>query len=70
MLPNVQMLGEVLQSGIKNSNVICMQGPFSENMNYEMIKNYGIEVMVTKKFRKYGRYTGKKLMQQCVQGQR
>lgn len=48
MLPNVQMLGEVLKSGIKNSNVICMQGPFSENMNYEMIKNYGIEVMVTK----------------------
>lgn len=38
MLPNVQMLGEVLKSGIKNSNVICMQGPFSENMNYEMIK--------------------------------
>ena len=48
MLPNVQMLGEVLKSGIKNSNIICMQGPFSENMNYEMIKNYGIEVMVTK----------------------
>nr|WP_243204202.1 precorrin-6A reductase [Lachnospira hominis] len=48
MLPNVQMLGEVLKSGIKNSNVICMQGPFSENMNYEMIKNYGIEVLVTK----------------------
>ena len=40
MLPNVQMLGEVLKSGIKNSNVICMQGPFSEN--------YGIEVLVTK----------------------
>ena len=34
--------------GFRGRNLICMQGPFNEDINYGMMKQFGIEHMVTK----------------------
>ncbi|MDR2866012.1 MAG: precorrin-6A reductase [Methanomassiliicoccaceae archaeon] len=34
--------------GFKGRNLICMQGPFNEDINYGMIRQFNIEHMVTK----------------------
>ncbi|MDR0335070.1 MAG: precorrin-6A reductase [Methanomassiliicoccaceae archaeon] len=34
--------------GFRGRNLICMQGPFNEDINYGMMRQFGIEHMVTK----------------------
>ena len=46
--------------GFAGRNLICMQGPFSEEINYAIMKEYGISWLVTKASGKAGGY-GEKL---------
>ena len=36
------------QLGFTGKNLLCMQGPFSVEMNYAIMKSYDISYMVTK----------------------
>lgn len=44
---------------IRGRHLICMQGPFSEELNYALLKEYGIEWMVTKESGKAGGFPEK-----------
>lgn len=44
---------------IRGRHLLCMQGPFSEELNYAVLKEYGIEWMVTKESGKTGGFPEK-----------
>jgi len=48
VLPDTVTLGNCARLGYKKSNIICMQGPFSTEMNIATIKMYNISALVTK----------------------
>ncbi|MCT4607381.1 MAG: cobalt-precorrin-6A reductase [Marinisporobacter sp.] len=48
VLPVSTMIKKCESLGIKPSNIIAMQGPFSTEMNMEMIKKYQIDILVSK----------------------
>lgn len=48
ILPDMDSLRIATELGYKKSNIICMQGPFSTEMNIAMIKSVGAQVLVTK----------------------
>lgn len=48
ILPMEESLHTALQLGYKPANVICMQGPFSKDLNIAMLKKYRSKFMVTK----------------------
>lgn len=48
VLPTAEVLKQCETFGIKAGNIIAMQGPFSKNMNMEIIKMFNIRILVTK----------------------
>lgn len=48
ILPLISSLEIAVDSGVSADDVICMKGPFTKELNIEMIKNYNIEYMVMK----------------------
>ncbi|WP_432401680.1 precorrin-6A reductase [Wukongibacter sp. M2B1] len=54
ILPNSGILKKCEDIGLKPSNIIAMQGPFSKEMNMEIIKKYNIDILVTKDSGKVG----------------
>ncbi len=48
ILPMLDSLTKAIELGYKPANIICMQGPFSERLNIEMMKKYKTEYLVTK----------------------
>ncbi len=48
ILPMESSLKRALELGYSNKNVICMQGPFSEELNAAMINSIGAKFLVTK----------------------
>jgi len=48
VLPAVKSLEICYEAGIDGRQIIAMQGPFSTKMNLAQIKEYGIDVLVTK----------------------
>lgn len=48
VLPSVDSLQKCLQLGFPAKQVICMQGPFTREMNEATIRQYGIDILVTK----------------------
>ena len=48
VLPMLDSLSKALELGYKPDNIICMQGPFSELLNIEMMKRYNSRYLVTK----------------------
>lgn len=48
VLPTVEVLQKCKQLGFEGRNLICMQGPFSEAMNYEMLRSSDAKWLVTK----------------------
>ena len=48
VLPMVSSLARCLELGFPPKNVICMQGPFSKELNAALIKQYDIRTLVTK----------------------
>lgn len=48
VLPTVAVIEKCSALGFEGSNLICMQGPFSFEMNCAMLKQFNISYMVTK----------------------
>ena len=48
VLPDAATLDKCTRLGYKKSNLICMQGPFSAEMNEATIRMYDISILVTK----------------------
>ncbi len=48
VLPFEESIEACVKAGIKRSNIIAMQGPFTEELNVAMIKQYGIDAVITK----------------------
>ncbi|MEG2338586.1 MAG: precorrin-6A reductase [Clostridium sp.] len=59
ILPSIPALEKCLNSGIKGSNIIAMQGPFSKEMNMEHIRFSGAKYLVTKESGDRGGYIDK-----------
>ena len=48
MLPDAEMIRTCTDAGIKRKQLICMQGPFSEELNTAMFRQTGSRYLVTK----------------------
>jgi precorrin-6x reductase len=48
ILPEPQNLQRCMDLGFKPPNIICMQGPFSKELNIAMLRSTGAAVLVTK----------------------
>lgn len=48
ILPDLDSLKNAINCGYKKSNIICMQGPFSLEMNSALIKSTRAQILVTK----------------------
>lgn len=48
ILPSVESLNMAYETGLKASNIIAMEGPFSKELNEALIKQYNISCLVTK----------------------
>ncbi|WP_313342191.1 precorrin-6A reductase [Sedimentibacter sp.] len=48
ILPMESSLKKAVELGYSNKNIICMQGPFSEELNIAMMNSIGAKFMVTK----------------------
>ena len=48
VLPSIDSLEKCLSLGFPAKNIICMQGPFTREMNEATIRQYGIDIVVTK----------------------
>lgn len=48
ILPMEDSLKTALKLGYKPSNIICMQGPFSKELNIAMMKSFNSKFMITK----------------------
>ena len=63
LYPRVLPLGKSIQAceeaGIPHRNIIAIQGPFSKELNEAIIKEYDIQVMITKESGKAGGFSEK-----------
>ncbi len=59
VLPSIDALEECNRKGFKASNIICMQGPFSEELNLAMLKQVKASYLVTKESGKAGGFEEK-----------
>lgn len=48
ILPMPESLQKAVDLGFRGSNIICMQGPFDEEMNMALLRATGADVLVTK----------------------
>lgn len=48
VLPSLQSMEECIRHGFPNSNIICMQGPFSEELNMAMLHQVKAKYLITK----------------------
>ena len=48
ILPMESSMKKAVELGYSNKNIICMQGPFSEELNIAMINYLGVKFLVTK----------------------
>lgn len=59
VLPTVEALNTCINLGFNAANIICMQGPFSENMNKAIIEQIDAKILVTKDTGKNGGFIEK-----------
>lgn len=59
ILPGTKELEKCHQLGLRGKQIICMQGPFSEELNAAMLKETGAEWLVTKETSEAGGYPEK-----------
>lgn len=48
LLPCLENIEKCLSLGIEQRNIIALQGPFSRELNEELYRQYGTQVMITK----------------------
>ena len=61
VIPGIESLSECYSLGLKTKSVIAMEGPFSEEMNAAIIRQYNIGILVTKNSGKRGGFYEKLL---------
>ena len=61
MLPTEEAVRKALSFGWTPGHLICMQGPFSEELNLALLHQLDIRVLVTKESGKAGGFWGKAL---------
>lgn len=71
ILPMESSLKRAIELGYSNKNVICMQGPFSEELNIAMMNSIGAKFLVTKESAASGGFDEKanacvKAMAKCL----
>lgn len=59
ILPGTEELEKCRRLGLKGKQIICMQGPFSEALNYAMLKEVDAAFLVTKETAQAGGYQEK-----------
>ena len=59
LLPNPEMLQSAIEAGIMPSHLIGMQGPFSQELNEAVIRQFNIGVLVTRESGSNGGYEEK-----------
>ncbi|MDE6313919.1 MAG: precorrin-6A reductase [Lachnospiraceae bacterium] len=59
ILPNPQMVSDSFSLGFQGKHLICMQGPFSEELNTAMIYQFHISYLLTKNSGKIGGFLEK-----------
>lgn len=59
VLPTVDSLERCLALGFPPGHIICMQGPFSQELNAAMIRQFDIRTLVTKDSGGYGGFRAK-----------
>lgn len=59
ILPGTEELKKCHDLGLKGKQIICMQGPFSEELNYAMLKEVEAAFLVTKETAQAGGYPEK-----------
>lgn len=59
VLPSLESLSLCMEQGIQGKQIIAMQGPFTEQMNEAMLRQYEIAVLVTKESGKAGGFLEK-----------
>ena len=59
ILPMQDSLAKAVELGYKPANVVCMQGPFEEDLNIAMIKHFNAKYLVTKDSGKAGGFEEK-----------
>ena len=60
VLPSVSSIEQCMAAGIRQEHILALQGPFSEEMNLAMIRQYDIRLLVTKESGKTGGVDEKK----------
>ena len=61
VLPSLESIGLCEEAGIRSDRVIALQGPFSRELNAALLRQYHIEVLVTKDSGKAGGF-GEKIL--------
>lgn len=59
VLPSVESLSICMEQGIQGKQIIAMQGPFTEQMNEAIFRQYEISVLVTKESGSFGGFLEK-----------
>lgn len=59
ILPSQKGLEQCLEAGFPAKHIICMQGPFSRELNEAMFRAAGAQILVTKESGKAGGFTEK-----------
>lgn len=59
ILPSMESLALCTDAGFPLSRLICMQGPFSEEINAAMLRHTGAQLLITKESGKAGGFTEK-----------
>ncbi|WP_099467971.1 precorrin-6A reductase [Konateibacter massiliensis] len=59
VLSSKEAMQQVMELGFEGKNLICMQGPFSEEMNYIMLKEINAKYLVTKEAGRAGGFLEK-----------
>lgn len=59
ILPQPEMVQKCMEMGLSGRHIICMQGPFSEEMNYAMLRETNARILLTKESGGRGRLPGK-----------
>ena len=61
ILPVGETVSELVGGGFPSKNIICMQGPFSEELNVAMLRQFGCKFLLTKDSGKNGGFMEKLL---------
>lgn len=54
MLPNLENMEKCNRLGIKQKDIVAIQGPFSESLNKSLCEQYNVTLMITKESGKVG----------------